>query len=200
MDYPHHARLTLLGREGLAKSVVEGRLSLREAAAELGLSRQSPSKWVRRYREVGAEGLYDRSRRPRGSPRSTSKELIERVEQLRRERWTGVRIAQVTGLSRATVSRILTRLKLNKVKMLEPQVPVIRYEHDAPGDMLIATSRSSHASSRLATASPVILAMRPAEQAGSSSMSRSTTTRASLTPHSIRTKRPTPRRASWPKP
>jgi transposase InsO family protein len=62
--------------------------------------------------------------------------LIERVERLRRERWTGVRIAQATGLSRATVSRILTRLKLNKIKMLEPQPPVLRYEHAAPGDLL----------------------------------------------------------------
>jgi transposase InsO family protein len=66
----------------------------------------------------------------------TTSEQIHRVELLRRERWTGVRIAQATGLSRATVSRILQRLKLNKARHLEPQVPVIRYEHDAPGDML----------------------------------------------------------------
>ena len=58
------------------------------------------------------------------------------MELLRRERWTGVRIAQATGLSRATVSRILVRLKLNKVKMLEPQVPIVRYEHPLPGDLL----------------------------------------------------------------
>jgi transposase InsO family protein len=58
------------------------------------------------------------------------------VERLRRERWTGVRIAQATGLSRATVSRILVRLKLNKAKMLEPQAPIVRYEHPTPGDLL----------------------------------------------------------------
>jgi transposase InsO family protein len=136
MDYHHHARLTCYGREGLAKSVVEGRLSLREAAAERGLSRQSAGKWVRRYREAGRAGLEDRSSRARSSPRSTSAALVERVEQLRRERWTGVRISQATGLSRATVSRILVRLKLNKVDMLEPKIPVIRYERDAPGDLL----------------------------------------------------------------
>jgi leucine-zipper of insertion element IS481 len=45
MDYHHHARLTVHGREGLAKSVVEGRLSLREAAAERGLSRQTAGGW-----------------------------------------------------------------------------------------------------------------------------------------------------------
>ena len=136
MDYHHHARLTCHGREGLAKSVVEGRLSLREAAAERGLSRQSASKWVKRFREGGPAALRDRSSRPHRSPRSVDGELVERVERLRRERWTGVRIAQATGLSRATVSRILTRLKLNKAKMLEPKIPIVRYEHAAPGDLL----------------------------------------------------------------
>jgi transposase InsO family protein len=136
MDYHHHARLTIYSREHLAKSVVEGRLSLREAAAECRLSRQSAAKWVRRYREAGVAGLQDRSSRPQRSPRSTSEELVQRVAGLRRERWTGVRIAQATSLSRATVSRILTRLKLNKARMLEPQVPVVRYEHVAPGDLL----------------------------------------------------------------
>ena len=136
MDYHHHARLTIYSREQLAKSVVEGRLSLREAAAERGLSRQSASKWVRRFRQGGRAALVDRSSRPHRSPGRVSPELVERVERLRRERWTGVRIAQATGLSRATVSRILTRLQLNKAKMLEPKIPIVRYEHAAPGDLL----------------------------------------------------------------
>ena len=136
MDYHHHARLTVHGREVLAKSVLEGRLSLCAAAAEHGLSRQSAAKWVRRYRDSGIDGLRDRSSRPFRSPRRTGAEQMERVERLRRERWSGVRIAQTTGLSRATVSRILTRLKLNKIKMLAPVEPVVRYEHDAAGDLL----------------------------------------------------------------
>jgi transposase InsO family protein len=136
MDYHHHARLTIYSRELLAREVLEGRLSLREAAAERGLSRQSAAKWVRRFRLEGATGLADRSSRPHRSPRSSSAQLVEQVEQFRRQRWTGVRIAQATGLSRATVSRILVRLKLNKVKMLEPAKPVVRYERLAPGDLI----------------------------------------------------------------
>jgi transposase InsO family protein len=136
MDYHHHARLTIYRREQLAKSVLEGRLGLCQAALEHGLSRQSAAKWVRRYREFGLEGLRDRSSRPGRSPRSTSQELVARVAALRRERWTGVRIAQATGVSRATVSRILVRLKLNKAKMLEPQIPIVRYEHPFAGDLL----------------------------------------------------------------
>ena len=46
MDYHHHARLTIYSRERLAKSVVQGRLSLCEAAAEHRLSRQTAAKWV----------------------------------------------------------------------------------------------------------------------------------------------------------
>src|ERR1700737_5071053 len=35
MDYHHHARLTVRGREELAKSVIEGGLSLREAGSRV---------------------------------------------------------------------------------------------------------------------------------------------------------------------
>ena len=136
MDYHHHARLTIHRREDLAKKVLQRQLSLSEAAAEFKLSRQSAAKWVRRFRAEGIAGLRDRTSRPQRSPRSTSAERVAQVEQLRRLRWTGVRIAQTTGLSRATVSRILTRLRLNKIVMLTPPVPIVRYEHPAPGDLL----------------------------------------------------------------
>jgi transposase InsO family protein len=116
--------------------VVEGRLGLCEAAAEHKLSRQSAARWVRRYREQGMAGLADRSSRPRRLRQPTSPELVSRVEALRRERWTGLRIAQQTGLSRATVSRILRRLKLSRMRDLEPKPPVQRYEHAAAGDLL----------------------------------------------------------------
>jgi transposase InsO family protein len=136
MDYHYHARLTIYSRERLARNVLERRLSLREAAAECGLSRQSAAKWVARFRAQGQADLQDRSSRPHCSPRTTSSELVAQVESLRRQRWTGVRIAKATGLSRATVSRILVRLKLNKARMLEPASPVVRYERDAPGDLI----------------------------------------------------------------
>jgi transposase InsO family protein len=136
MDYHHHARLTVHGRECLAREVLEGRLRLREAAAERGLSRQTAAKWVRRYRDQGVAGLEDRSSRPHRLRAVTAPELVRRVEALRRERWTGQRIAQATGLSRATVSRILARLKLSRMCDLNPPASVQRYEHAAPGDLL----------------------------------------------------------------
>jgi transposase InsO family protein len=136
MDYHHHARLTVSGREHLAKSVVECRLGLGEAAAEHRISRQTAAKWVQRYRERGREGLCDRSSRPQRLRNAASPELVAHVDALRRERWTGLRIAQQTGLSRATVSRILRRLKLSRMRDLESKPAIQRYEHAAAGDLL----------------------------------------------------------------
>ena len=136
MDYHHHARLTIYRREELAQAVIQGRLSLKEAAAEFKLSRQSAAKWVARFRHGGRAALQDRSSRPHRSPRRIARERVSQVESLRRQRWTGVRIAQSTALSRSTVSRILVRLRLNTIRMLEPAAPIVRYEHAAPGDLL----------------------------------------------------------------
>jgi len=53
MDHRYHVRLTWRGRGFLARDSVDVRLSLREAATEHRVSRQTASKWVRRYGEGG---------------------------------------------------------------------------------------------------------------------------------------------------
>jgi hypothetical protein len=52
MDYHHHARLTIYRREELARTVLQGRLSFQEAAAEFKLSRQRAAKPVQRFAEA----------------------------------------------------------------------------------------------------------------------------------------------------
>jgi transposase-like protein len=42
----------------------EGKVSLRDTACRLSISRNTVHKWVRRYLEEGGAGLVDRSRRP----------------------------------------------------------------------------------------------------------------------------------------
>jgi hypothetical protein len=176
---------------------VEGRLSLCEAAAERGLSRQSAAKWVRRYREAGLVGLEDRSSRPHRLPRSTPADVVGHVERLRRERWTGVRIAPQLGLSRATVSRILTRLQLNKGRMLEPKIPVVRYEHDAPGDLLHVDIKKF---ARIVKAGHRITGNPQDETRGAGWEFLYVAVDESPTPHCISTRRRTLRPASWPRP
>jgi len=136
MDYHKNARTTVWSREQMAKRVMEQGCTLAAAAAAANVSAKTAVKWVRRYRELGAAGLADRSSRPHRLRRPTPPEQAELVAALRRQRWTGLRISQQTGLSRATVSRILRRRKLSRVRDLEPPQPVARYEHERPGDLL----------------------------------------------------------------
>ena len=136
MDYHQHARLTVFSRELLARKVVHEGMTLKLAAASFNVTAKTAAKWVQRYREQGVAGLRDRSSRPHRLRQPTSAELVARVELLRRERWTGQRIAQSTGLSRATVSRILRRLRLSRMRDLEPRPMVQRYEHAHAGDLL----------------------------------------------------------------
>jgi transposase InsO family protein len=136
MDIHKNARLTFISREELAKRVLHDHVSLNSAAAEFKVAPKTAAKWVRRYRHHGRAGLLDRSSRPHRSPRRIPDTQVRKVEALRRLRQSGVQIALATGLSRATVSRILQRLKLNRIRDLEPAPPTLRYEHAAPGDLL----------------------------------------------------------------
>jgi transposase InsO family protein len=136
MDYHQNARLTIHSRERLARRVLVERCTLKLAAASLGVSAKTAAKSVCLYGELGVAGLRDRSSRPERSPRQTCFPLVERVLALRGQRWTGCRIAQTVGLSRATVSRTLRRRKLSRMLDLDPPVPARRYEHAAAGDLL----------------------------------------------------------------
>lgn len=46
------------------------------------------------------------------------------------------RIATIAGLSVSTVSRLLSRLELSSLKALDPIALIVRYEREAPGELL----------------------------------------------------------------
>jgi hypothetical protein len=64
---------------------------------------------VAHYRAEGASGLSDRSSRHHHLYRATPLSLVERIEALRRQRFTGARIARGQAFSPTTVSRVLQR-------------------------------------------------------------------------------------------
>ena len=136
MDNHQNARLTVHSRERLAKMVIDNGYTKKAAAQAFHVSEKTAAKWVRRYRERGPAGLRDLSSRPHQCPRQTVVSLSERVLVLRRLRWNGWRIALELGLSRSTISRILRRAGLNRLRSLDPPPPVVRYEHKRPGDMV----------------------------------------------------------------
>ena len=135
MNMHKNARLTPRGRERIVRQVESGRTP--EAVAEAaGVCSRTVRKWVDRYRREGLAGLQDRSSRPHRLHRPTPQAVIEKIERLRRQRWTGKQIAVEVGVSSATVSRVLRRLGLNKLNALEPVEPVRRYEREYPGELI----------------------------------------------------------------
>jgi transposase InsO family protein len=136
MDYHKNAPWTAVSRERLARLVIEDGLTVRAAALRFSVSDKTAAKWVGRYRLLGVAGLVDRSSRPHRSPRQTSSSFMEKVLVLRREHMPGYEIARRTGLSAASVSRILRRARLSRWRDLNPPPPIQRYEHPRPGDML----------------------------------------------------------------
>jgi len=136
MNSHKNARLTPKGREAMVRSVVEGGLSKAEAAYHFNTTPKTVAKWVERFRAEGVDGLRDRSSRPLSLPSQTVPATCAVIETLRRRRHTGKQIAVEVGVSAATVSRILRRLGLNRMRDLEPVEPVRRYERAAPGEMI----------------------------------------------------------------
>ena len=136
MNSHKNAPLTPKGREAMARSVVQGGLSRADAAYQFNTTPKTVAKWVKRFRAEGVEGLRDRSSRPLSLPSQTAPATCAVVEALRRQRHTGKQIAAEVGVSPATVSRILRRLGLNRMRDLEPAEPVRRYEREKPGEMI----------------------------------------------------------------
>ena len=136
MNIHKNARLTAHSRADLVRRVtVEGQ-STGAVAEAFGVTVKTVGKWVARFRAEGAEGLVDRSSRPHRLHRPTPTAVVETVEALRRQRFTGKQIAAEVGVSPATVSRILRRLGLNRIAALEPAEPVRRYEREHPGELI----------------------------------------------------------------
>jgi transposase InsO family protein len=135
MNVHKNARLTGRGREWMVARVASGQTP--QAVSEaVGVCPRTVRKWVKRYEAEGVAGLQDRSSRPKRLYRPTPTPIVERIEALRRERLTGQAIAAAVGISPATVSRVLKRLGLNKLRALEPAEPVRRYERQNPGELI----------------------------------------------------------------
>src|SRR5207244_6747437 len=101
-----------------------------------GVSVRTVSKWQRRYRQEGEQGLLDRSSAPASVPVRTDEARIALVAALRRLRMTAAEIAETLRMPVSTVSGILTRIGLGKLWRLEPVEPANRYEKQRPGELV----------------------------------------------------------------
>ena len=120
----------------MVRAVLDAGLNKAAVARLYRTTPKTVAKWVTRFLAEGADGLRDRSSKPLSSPSQTPPAIGATIEALRRQRHTGQQIAMEVGVSPATVSRVLRRLGLNRIRDLEPAEPVRRYERATPGEII----------------------------------------------------------------
>ena len=137
MNIHRRAKTCPESRALLVCRVVEEAWSMDQASRAAGVSRQTARKWVRRFLSEGEAGLLDRSSRPHRSPRKLPASREALVVHLRRQhRLTAQALAELTGIPRSTLGRVLRRNYLSRARDLEPKPVVVRYERQASGELI----------------------------------------------------------------
>lgn len=133
-----NAPLAPTGRRILCERIRKGR-PIAHVAAEMGISRQTASKWWNRYVDHGEAGLVDRGSMPHHSPHRLTQRTERRIIGLRiNRRWGPARIAGHLHLVASTVYRVLKRYGLSKLRYLDPSSGRVirRYEKATPGELI----------------------------------------------------------------
>jgi transposase InsO family protein len=130
------ARFTPAGRALLVRRVTQDGWTAAEVAGAAGVSPRTAYKWLNRFEDEGPAGLLDRSSRPRNSPTQVPAGWQALILELRRLRMTGAAIARRLAIPRSTVARVLKRNGLERLKKLDPPVPIRRYEKTRPGELI----------------------------------------------------------------
>jgi transposase len=136
MNIHSNARLTPVRREEMARAVLSGRLSQAQSAREFAVARKIVARWTARFEAEGRAGFQDRSSRPKTSPTQTAEAVAKRIITHRRQRLCGGHFAELPGVSSATVSRIVNRAGVSRLKDLAPPEPVKRYTYSELGGLI----------------------------------------------------------------
>lgn len=134
MNVHKNARTTLFSRGVLVRRVLAGE-PVAEVAADFSVSERTVFKWLARFRSGGEPALQDRSSRPRRQS-GMAMETVAAIEALRRQRLTSPVISRALGIPVSTVTLVLRRLGLNRLKALDPVEPKVRYERQRPGELI----------------------------------------------------------------
>lgn len=135
MNVHKNAKLTPAGRAVLVERLRSGERS-EDVAREMGVSRRTAFKWLKRYREEGEAGLEDRSSRPHRHPRRIPRARRRQIKRYRKKAWSSPRIADHLNMPISTVTVEVRRPGLNRLSKLAPPDPVVRYERARPGSLV----------------------------------------------------------------
>ena len=162
MKLHRNAKLGLAGRYALVSAIERG-MSLKAAAAAFSVSPATAHRWWHRWLEASEETrlscacLFDRSSRPRSSPRELAKDLQELICACRLKTGWGPRlVAAATGFAHSTVWKVLKRAGISRPPRPEKE-PANSYEwRPALATSCTWTSRAMRASCGPVTPSLVI--------------------------------------------
>jgi transposase InsO family protein len=140
-----NARTNLFARKLMVERVAAG-WPAAHVAEQLGVSRATVYKWLRRHAQGGEAALSDRSSRPVRMPARTPARVEKRVLAARRRCKRGaVVLAAELGMNPSTVGRILARHGVPHLAVIDPitgervrssRRSANRYEHKQPGSMI----------------------------------------------------------------
>ncbi len=133
MSVHPNAKTTPQMRRRICQRVPQG-WPQRAVAEARGISVRTVAKGVARARQAGAR--TDGSSRPHAHPRRLPASVEAAIVALRRTRATAWQSSAALRIPRSTVTRVLARVKLNRVALLDPTAPVQRYEWPHVGNLL----------------------------------------------------------------
>ena len=143
MSQHPNARLTPRGRETLVSRVAAGE-GVSSVARQMGVSRQTASKWLSRARR--GETMSDRSCRPHRLARLTPPDAEARVREARSSMLLApLALAAATGVPARTCARIVARSGLPRLADVDRvtgevrrrgPVTAVRYERERPGELV----------------------------------------------------------------
>lgn len=141
---PWKEKTTMTQRKEFVEQAIQTDRNMSQLCREFGISRKTGYKWLNRYLRTGEEGLVNLSRRPKYSPKRTSKHVEGRVLKLRAQHpaWGGRKLcARLKQLgyedvpSPSTITAILHRHnRIGEKETLQRQ-RIQRFEKDRPNEM-----------------------------------------------------------------
>jgi transposase InsO family protein len=143
-NMPWKERTTMSQRQEFVEQALEEAANIRGLCREYGITPRTGYKWIQRYQEDGEMGLYDRSRRPKHSPRKSNSIVEEAVLKVRRTHpaWGGRKIqwqlAQEGMEPRPAASTITAILhRYEKIDLTESRKhePMQRFEMESPNQL-----------------------------------------------------------------
>ena len=151
-----NARLTQKGWLRLINQHRRHQRPLAELAADVGISLRCAYKWLARYRSGGTAAFMDQGSVRRSQRRTLAPQHLQFAVEVRHQRLHLRHIAHLLHAHFSTMARVLNRLGLGRLRIIEPEPPVQRYERQTPGDVIHIDVKSWRTCAGLGTASRLI--------------------------------------------